>query len=75
MLIEPNDSLAESLLLSPLLSLITQVTTDSEAVRDTAEQVDLPRLTSLDQSLLGLVAKLSGEDRVDLWFVLEFTIS
>lgn len=66
MLVEPNDSLAKSLLLSPLLSLVTQVTTDSEAVRDTAEQVDLPRLTSLDQSLLGLVTKLSGEDRVGL---------
>jgi len=65
-LVEPNDSLAKSLLLSPLLSLVTQVTTDSEAVRDTAEQVDLPRLTSLDQSLLGLVTKLSGEDRVGL---------
>lgn len=69
MLVEPNDSLAESLLLSPLLSLVTQVTTDSEAVGDTAEQVDLPRLASLDQSLLRLVTKLSGEDRVGLWVV------
>lgn len=33
---------------------------------DTAEQVDLPGLASLDQSLLGLVAELGGEDGVDL---------
>jgi hypothetical protein len=35
-------------------------------VRDTAEQVDLPGLGGLDESLLGLVAELGGEDGVGL---------
>lgn len=70
-LVEPNNSLAESLLLGPLLGLVVQVTADGEAVRNAAEQVDLPRLASLDESLLGLVAELSGEDAVGLCFVLE----
>lgn len=30
-----------------------------------AEQIDLPRLTRLDQNVLGLVTELSGEDVVD----------
>lgn len=71
MLVEPNNGLAESLLLGPLLGLVVQVTADGEAVSHAAEQVDLPRLTSLDQSLLGLVAELGGEDAVGLCFVLE----
>lgn len=37
---------------------------------DTAVQVDLPGLGSLDEGLLGLVAELGGEDRVDLCVIL-----
>lgn len=51
--------------------LVAQVGADSEAVRHTAEQVDLPGLASLDQGLLGLVAELGGEDLVDLCFAVD----
>lgn len=70
-LVEPDNGLAESLLLSPLLGLVAQVGADGEAVRHTAEEVNLPGLSGLDQSLLRLVAKLSGEDGVGLCFTLE----
>ena len=66
MLVEPVNSLAEGLLLSPLLLGVAQIGTHSEAMADTAEQVDLPRLGSLDKSLLGLMTKLGSEDRVGL---------
>jgi hypothetical protein len=65
-LVKPGDSLTESLLLSPLLRGVAQIGAHSEAMTDTAEQVDLPRLASLDEGLLGLVTKLGSEDRVDL---------
>lgn len=66
MLVEPRNGLAEGLLLSPLLLRVAQVGADGEAVRNTAEQVDLPGLAGLDQGVLGLVAELGGEDLVDL---------
>ena len=66
MLVEPSDGLAESLLLSPLLLGILQIGAHSEAVANTAEQVDLPRLGSLDKNILRLMAKLGSEDGVDL---------
>ena len=65
-LVEPHNGLAEGLLLRPLLLRVAQVGADGEAVRNTAEQVDLPGLAGLDQSVLGLVAELGGEDLVDL---------
>jgi hypothetical protein len=65
-LIEPDDSLAEGLLLSPLLLGVLQVSAHSEAVAHAAEEVDLPRLGSLDESLLGLMTELGSEDLVDL---------
>jgi hypothetical protein len=64
-LLEPRNSLVEGLLLAELEMLVAQVSTDSEAMCNAAEQVDLPRLTCLDQDTLGLVTKLSGEDVVD----------
>jgi len=65
-LVEPHNSLAEGLLLGELLLLVAQVGADGEAVRNTAEQVDLPRLAGFDQGFLGLVTELGGEDLVDL---------
>ena len=67
MAVEPGNSLAESLLLSPLLLGVLGVTADSEAVDNTAEQVDLPLLAGLGQGLLGLVAELGCEGGVDLY--------
>lgn len=77
-LVEPNNSLAERLLLGPLLNLVTQIGTNGEAVRDAAEQVDLPRVTSLNQSFLGFVTELGCEDRVgfcysDRWVSMRFS--
>lgn len=66
-LVEPRNGLAKGLLLGPLLDGIAQIGAHAEAVRHPAEQVDLPGLAGLDQSLLGLVAELGGEDRVGLW--------
>jgi hypothetical protein len=65
-LVEPGDSLAESLLLSELLLGILQVSAHTEAVANAAEEVNLPRLGSLDKNILGLVTELGGEDLVDL---------
>jgi hypothetical protein len=45
---------------------VLQIGANAETVGDTAEQVDLPGLASLDEGLLRLVAELGGEDRVDL---------
>lgn len=42
-----------------------QVSANSEAVGDTAVQVDLPGLASLDEGLLRFVTELGGEDVVD----------
>jgi hypothetical protein len=66
-LAEPGHSLAEGLLLGELVVLVAQVGTDSEAVGDTAVQVDLPGVSGLDQDLLGLVAERCCEDVVDFF--------
>lgn len=66
MLVKPGDGLAEGLLLSPLLLGVAQIGAHSETVADTAEQVDLPRQSSLDENILRLMTKLGSEDRVDL---------
>jgi hypothetical protein len=65
-LVEPSDSLAEGLLLSPLLLGVFQVSAHSEAMANAAEEVDLPRLGSLDENILRLMTELGGEDLVDL---------
>lgn len=36
----------------------------------TAEQVDLPGVSSLNEGVLGFVAELGGEDGVDFWILL-----
>lgn len=41
-------------------------------MRDPAEKVDLPGLAGLDESGLGLVAELRGEDLVDLCRTVSF---
>jgi hypothetical protein len=64
-LAEPGHSLAKGLLLGELVVLVAQVGTDSEAVGDTAVQVDLPGISGLDQDLLGLMAEGGCEDVVD----------
>jgi hypothetical protein len=66
-LVEPGHSLAKSLLFGELVVLVAQVGTDSEAVGDTAVQVDLPRISGLDQDLLGLMAEGGCEDVVDFF--------
>lgn len=68
-LVEPHDGLAESLFLGPLLGLVAQVGAHGEAVRDAAEQVDLPGLAGLDEGFFGLVAQLGGEDRVGFYYI------
>jgi hypothetical protein len=65
-LVEPGNGLTEGLFLSPLLLGVAQIGAHSEAVADTAEQVDLPRLGSLDKNLFGFMTKLGSEDRVGL---------
>lgn len=65
-LVEPSNGLAEGLLLGPLLLGVAQISAHGKSVGHATEQVDLPRLSSLDKSLLGLVAELSSEDGVDL---------
>lgn len=62
MLVEPDNGLAEGLLLGPLLLGVVQITAHGKSVGDATEQVDLPMLGSLDENILGLVAELSGED-------------
>lgn len=54
------------MLLGELDVLVAEVGTNREAMRDTAEKVDLPGLAGLDESVLGLMAELSGENLVDL---------
>lgn len=65
-LVEPHNSLAEGLLLGELEVLVAEIGTDSKAVGDAAEKVDLPVLAGLDEDALRLVTELSGEDLVDL---------
>ena len=66
MLIKPLNSLKESLLLGKSLSVITEITAHSKAVLNVRVKVDLERLASLDQNLLGAVSLLGGEDAVGL---------
>lgn len=66
MLVEPDNGLAEGLLLGELLLRVAQVTAHGKAVANATEQVDLPGLSGLDESLLGFVTKLGGEDLIDL---------
>lgn len=66
-LVEPHNSLAEGLLLGELEVRVAQVGTDGETVSDTAVEVDLPGLGSLDKGVLGLVTELGGEDLVDFY--------
>lgn len=63
-LLEPRNGLGESLLLRILDLDLVQITADSEAVFDAAEQIDLPGLTDLDEDSLGFVTQLGGEDVV-----------
>ena len=63
--VEPQHSLAESLLLGELEVRVAQVSADGEAVRDATVEVDLPGLAGLDEGVLGLVAELGGENLVD----------
>ena len=44
---------------------VAQVSTDSEAMRDSAVEGNLPGLASLDEGVLGFVTELGGEDLVD----------
>lgn len=62
---KPVDSLAEGLLLGELEVRVAQVSTDSEAMRDSAVEGNLPGLASLDEGVLGFVTELGGEDLVD----------
>lgn len=72
-LVEPANSLGESLLLGELVVLVAEVGTDSEAVGDAAVQVDLPVLAGLGEDILGLVAQLGGEDLVDFLSLVSIT--
>lgn len=69
-LIEPVDGLTEGLLLSPFLLGVFWITAHGKSVADTAEQIDLPRLLSLDENILGFVTERGGEDFVDLCWAL-----
>lgn len=66
MLLEPLDSLQESILLSILHRPVGRVSTDSKAVRNAAVEVDLVRETRVLQDLFGFMALLSGEDCISL---------
>lgn len=63
--VEPQHSLAESLLLGELEVRVAQVSADGEAVRDATVEVDLPGLAGLDEGVLRFVAELGGENLVD----------
>lgn len=65
-LIKPLNSLKESLLLGKSLSVITEITAHSKAVLNVRVKVDLERLASLDENLLGAVSLLGGENAVGL---------
>ena len=69
-LVEPHNSLAESLLLSPPLNPDVHIAANCKTVGHTAEQVDLPGVSSLNEGVLGFVAELGGEDGVDFWILL-----
>jgi hypothetical protein len=65
-LVEPLNSLKESLLLGKSLSIILKITAHSKSVLNVRVQVDLERLASLDENLLGAVSLLGGENAVGL---------
>jgi hypothetical protein len=66
MLIEPDNSLSEGLLLGKLDDPVVRVAPDREAVLDAGEQVDLVRQPGLLEDHLGPVALFRGEDGVRL---------
>lgn len=65
-LVEPDDSLSEGLLLGKLDDPVVRVAPHREAVLDAGEQVDLVRQPGLLEDHLGPVALLRGEDGVRL---------
>jgi hypothetical protein len=65
-LIEPLNSLEESLLLGESLGLVLEIASHSETVLDVRVQVDLERLAGLDEDLLRAVSQLGGENVIDL---------
>jgi hypothetical protein len=65
-LIEPLNSLKESLLLGKSLSIILKITAHSKSVLNVRVKVDLERFASLDKNLLGAVSLLGGENAVGL---------
>lgn len=66
MLIEPLNSLDESLLLGKLLGLAGEIGSYSKSVLNVRVQVDLEGLAGLDEDLLGAVSQVGGEDAVGL---------
>lgn len=64
--VEPGHSLQEGLLLGELVLRLAQVRADGESVHNATEEVDLIRLTGLDQDVLRLVTELTGENAVGL---------
>lgn len=66
MLLEPRQSLQESILLCILGDLVTQLGPHRESVFDTAVQVDLVGETGLLKDNLGFVTLLGGKDCVGL---------
>lgn len=66
MLIKPSNSLEKSLLFCKFLLLDARITTDSEAVLNTAEQIDLPWLVSFLEDPLRIMSQLDCKDGVCL---------
>ena len=66
MLVEPLHGLEKGLLLGESLNLDIRVATNSEAMLNTGEEVDLEGLAGLDEDLLRSVSLLGGEDAVSL---------
>lgn len=65
--LEPLDGLAESLLLSPLLVRITEISANRESMHDTAVKVYLPPLAGLNECVLRLMAELGSEDAIGFY--------
>lgn len=66
MLLEPRQGLQESILLCIFGNLVAQLSSNREAVLDTAIQVDLVWETGLLEDDFGFVTLLRGEDLVGL---------
>jgi hypothetical protein len=64
MLIKPSHSLNKGLLFSIFFMLLGHITSDREAVNDTAVKIDLVWLLGLHEDDFGLVTFLGGEDLV-----------